>query len=86
MTFFEAFGSLTLCAAEFDTLEAQRGFHRGSETLVSRVMDGWMGRKLCILGIRHCSRWLPAETGDEDALSGDEIIVQPTQIRSMTGR
>ncbi|KAM5518238.1 hypothetical protein FOXYSP1_09023 [Fusarium oxysporum f. sp. phaseoli] len=45
-----------------------------------------MGRKLCILGIRHCSCWLPAETGDEDALSGDEIIVQPTQIRSMTGR
>lgn len=41
MTFIQALGSLTLYAAEFDTLEAQRGFHRGSETLVSRVMDGW---------------------------------------------
>lgn len=39
--FIQALGSLTLCAAEFDTLETQRGFHRESETLVSRVMDGW---------------------------------------------
>ncbi|KAH7261227.1 uncharacterized protein BKA55DRAFT_560736 [Fusarium redolens] len=74
MAFFQALGSLTLCAAEFDTLEAQRGFHRGSVTLVSRVMDG---KKT--LHYRDCSRWLPAETSDEDALSGDEIIVQPTQ-------